>query len=173
VVEVGITNPPALVISAVPLAGRVHSIDDRPKRVAEGAIRPVQTDLRKQGYELTCFGLPLGSTKPLPGLDKILRSHALIHTADGELFRQALIHASGRCHIAAFTIKERDLLAVACKSLNIKKEDLLGRLTALGKLVGSPWSQDEKFAALAAWLALFSLKAKAGSSSTEVKTQEG
>jgi hypothetical protein len=141
--------------------------------LAEGAIRPVQTDLRKQGYELTCFGLPLGSTKPLPGLDKILRSHALIHTADGELFRQALIHASGRCHIAAFTIKERDLLAVACKSLNIKKEDLLGRLTALGKLVGSPWSQDEKFAALAAWLALFSLKAKAGSSSTEVKTQEG
>ena len=31
----------------------------------------------------------------------------------------------------------------------------MGRLTALGKLIGSPWSQDEKFAALAAWLALF------------------
>ena len=132
------------------------------KRLAEGTIRPIQTDLRKQGYEITCFGLPLASTKPLPSLDKILRSHALIHTADGELFRRALIRAGGRCNLAAFTIKERELLALACKTLSIKNEDdLMGRLTALGKLIGSPWAQDEKFAALVAWLALFSRKANA------------
>ncbi len=51
--------------------------------------------------------------------------------------------------------KSVDLLVDACKTLSIKNEDLMGRLTALGKLIGSPWSQDEKFAALAAWLALF------------------
>jgi len=31
---------------------------------------------------------------------------------------------------------------------------LLRRITELGKPFGSPWSQDEKFATLAAWLAL-------------------
>jgi hypothetical protein len=142
----------------------VSRIESGAKRLAEGVIHPIQTDLRKQGYELTCFGLPLASAKPLPSLDKILRSHALIHSADGELFRRALIHASGRCNLAAFTIKERELFAVACKTLSIKNEDLIGRLTALGKLVGSPWAQDEKFATLAAWLALFSRNANAGRS---------
>jgi hypothetical protein len=132
----------------------VARIEAGAKRLAEGVIRPIQKDLREQGYELTCFGLPLASAKPLPTLDKILRSHALIHTADGELFRRALIHASGRCNLAAFTIKERDLVVDACKTLNLKNEDLKGRLTALGRLIGAPWSQDEKFAALAAWLAL-------------------
>src|SRR5205085_9080661 len=132
----------------------VSRIEEEAKRLAEGVIRPIQTDLRKQGYELTCFGLPLASTTPLPSLDKILRSHALIHTADGELFRRTLIYASGRCNVAAFTIKERELVVDACKTLSIKNEDLMGRLTALGRLIGSPWSQDEKFAALAAWLAL-------------------
>jgi len=133
----------------------VSRIEEGAKRMAEGVIRSIQTDLRKQGYELTCFGLPLASTKPLPNLDKILRSHALIHTADGELFRRTLIYASGRCNVAGFTIKERELVVEACKTLSIKNEDLMGRLTALGKPIGSPWSQDEKFAALAAWLALF------------------
>jgi hypothetical protein len=141
----------------------VSRIESGARRLAEGAIRPVQTDLQKQGYELMCFGLTVSSTKPLPSLDKILRSHALIHTADSELFRQALIHASERCNVAAFTIKERALFAVAGKTLSIKKEDLIGRLTALGKTIGSPWSQDEKFASLAAWVALFSHEARAGS----------
>lgn len=132
----------------------VARIEKGAKRLAEGVIWQNQKDLREQGYELTCFGLPLASAKPLPSLDKILRSHALIHTADGELFRRALIHASGRYNLAAFTIKERDLVVDACKTLNLKNEDLKGRLTALGRLIGTPWSQDEKFAALAAWLAL-------------------
>ena len=132
----------------------VSRMEEGAKLLAEGVICPIQRDLRKQGYELICFGLPLASANPLQ-LDRILRSHALIHTADGELFRRALIHASRRCNLAGFTIKERDLLVDACKTLSIKNEDLMGRLTALGKLIGSPWSQDEKFAALAAWLALF------------------
>jgi hypothetical protein len=134
----------------------VSRVDSAAKRLAEGAIRTVQTDLRKQGYELKCFGLPLASSKPLASLDKILSSHALIHAADGELFRRALIHAGERCRVAAFTIKERDLFAVACETLAIKRDDLMDCLTAIGKPIGSPWSQDEKFAALAAWLSLFS-----------------
>ena len=123
-------------------------------RLAEQAIRSIQAELGKQGYEVTCFGLPCASAKPLPNLDKILRSHALVHTADGALFRRALIHAGERCQIAQVAFEERELVAVACKALKIDKDNLMYTLVGLGKLIGSPWSQDEKFAAMAAWLAL-------------------
>jgi hypothetical protein len=79
---------------------------------------------------------------------------ALIHTADGELFREALLHASGRCGLHDFRIKEKELLDHAGQVLRLKGADLMGRVTDLGRPFGSPWSQNEKFATLAAWLAL-------------------
>jgi len=80
----------------------------------------------------------------------------LIHTADGELFREALIHASGRCGVDIFASKERELLATASQALRVPREELIDRLTAVGASLGPPWTQDEKFAALAGWLSLLS-----------------
>jgi len=129
-------------------------VESAATRLAEDAIRTVQVDLRKRGYELTCFGLPLRSARPLPRLEKILLSHALVHAADGELFRRALIRASEQCQITGLTLAERELVTIACETLKIDKNDILGRLAELGKPIGPPWSQDEKFATMAAWLAL-------------------
>jgi hypothetical protein len=124
------------------------------RRLAEEAIRLVHGDLHKQGYELGRAGLLLASGRTLPTLEKILASHALIHTADGELFREALLGASKQCELAAFTIKEREVVDTAAQSFRIKAPVLMRRVTAIGKPLGAPWSQDEKFATLAAWLAL-------------------
>jgi hypothetical protein len=132
----------------------VSQIESAATWLAASAIRTVQLDLRKQGYEITCFGLPVGSARPLPSFEKILLSHALVHTADGELFRRALIRACEQCHISGLTLRERELVAIACKAWKVDKNDLLVRLAKLGKPMGPPWSQDEKFAAMAAWLAL-------------------
>jgi hypothetical protein len=132
----------------------IARVESEAQHLAEAAIRSVQTELREQGYKLTSFGLLLASGKPLPSLDKILSSHALIHTADGELFRRALTQAGERCGMAAHTIKESELFSVASKSLGIEHDDLMSRLKTLGKPFGSPWSQDEKFATLAAWVTL-------------------
>jgi hypothetical protein len=132
----------------------VSRVETEAKELAKKTIRSVQTDLQRQGYELTCLGMPVGSAQPLPSLDKILSSHALIHTADGELFRAAVLEAGELRHLAAFTIRERELVPAACGILSLEEQELKTRLTTLGKLVGSPWSQDEKFASLAAWLAL-------------------
>jgi len=126
------------------------------RRLAYRAIRELQSDFLKQRRKLTRCGLVLASGRPLPGLDKILASHALIHTADGELFREAILHASNRCGLRDFRIKERELLERAGEVLGLKGDDLMGRVTELGRSLGSPWSQDEKFATLAAWLALAS-----------------
>jgi hypothetical protein len=132
----------------------IAGVEDEAKRLARAAIQSMQVELQQKGSELAHFALIQASGKPLPTLDRILASHALIHTADGELFRRALTDAAQRCNLVEFTVKQRDLVDTGCKTFGLAAEGLRTRLTILGKPIGSPWSQDEKFAALAAWLAL-------------------
>jgi hypothetical protein len=124
------------------------------RRLGYEAIRAVQARLQEQDYDLKRCGLLLASGRPLPALPQILASHALIHTADGELFREALIHASLRCSFEMFTAKESELLESASSTLHMQRDELVRRLASLGSGLGSPWTQDEKFAALVAWLSL-------------------
>jgi hypothetical protein len=110
--------------------------------------------LGNKGYALERGALLLSSGKALPGLESILLSHALIHTADGEHFREALRHCCADCGVEITGIKERELLDRGVKTLRTRRDRLLRRLTELGAGFGSPWTQDEKYAALAAWLVL-------------------
>jgi hypothetical protein len=129
------------------------------RRLAYGAIRELVSRTQEQGVKLTRCGLLLASGRPLPALEKILGSHALIHTADGELFREALLHASKRSGLQEFTIKEKELLDRAGGVFRARPSELMRRATELGREFGAPWSQDEKFATLAAWMALKTKKA--------------
>ncbi len=123
------------------------------RRLAYRAVRELASRAQEQGAKLTRCGLLLASGRPLPTLEKILVSHALIHTADGELFREALLHASARCGLQEFTIEEKELLDRAGQVFRSKPNEVMRRVTELGRSLGAPWSQDEKFATLAAWLA--------------------
>jgi len=124
------------------------------RALALAALRAAQTEVAQQGFKLTSAALLLASGRPLPELPKILASHSLIHTADGEFFREALLHACARSDLAITTIRERELFATASAALRRKPAILTRFVSDLGKPLGSPWTQDEKFATLAAWLAL-------------------
>ena len=132
----------------------VSRVRTEARDLAWEAINSVRSSLRRQGYELKRCGLLLASGKPLPDLPQILASHALIHTADAELFREALLHAGRRCGLETFTTKESELLERASRTLQLRADELDRRLVRLGSAVGSPWTQDEKLAALVAWLSL-------------------
>lgn len=132
----------------------VARVQKEARRLAYRAIRGLQSDSEAQGIKLNRCALLLASGRALPSFESILASHALIHTADGELFREALSNAAERCGLEMVGIKERELLQCAKQKLRIQPVVLLRRVAELGKPFGSPWSQDEKFAALAAWLAL-------------------
>src|SRR5215472_2538383 len=134
----------------------VKRVEAEAERLAFRAISAAQSDLQKQGIQLTRCGVLLASGRRLPEFEKILASHALIHTADGELFREALSRAAKRCGVETVGIKEKEVLKSAQQALRVQPAALLSRVTELGKPFGSPWSQDEKFATLAAWLALTS-----------------
>jgi hypothetical protein len=126
------------------------------RSLAYRAICELQKSLHAEGYRLTRSGLVLASGRPLPNLPGILGSHALIHTADGELFREALLHACARCGLLSKTAKERELRDEAPQILRLRPNDLTRRIVQLGRSLGAPWSQDEKLATLIAWLALVS-----------------
>lgn len=132
----------------------IAQVRAKARELARDAMRKLRTTLKQGGYELKHGALLLASGRPLPELEKILGSHALIHTADGELFRESVMHACERGGVAMTRIKERELVDTAAKSLCVAPPVLLRRITELGKAMGSPWTQEEKFATLGAWLAL-------------------
>jgi hypothetical protein len=99
--------------------------------------------LRSKGHEVAACGLLLGSGKALPGLERILASHALVHTAEGEMFRDVLAWAAQECGLPVTTVREKGIEAASLK-----------RIGSLGKLIGPPWTQDQKCATLAALAAL-------------------
>lgn len=127
---------------------------DEAFNLAERALRDAVAELRAQGHEPVASGLLLAAGRPLPGLREVLASHALIHAAEGELFRDVLRRASRECGLRVAEVRERELDERAERSLRCSAAELRGRLAAWGKALGPPWRQDEKRAALVAWLAL-------------------
>lgn len=124
------------------------------RRLAIRAFAEAAGDLLREGYEIVGCGLLLASGRPLPGLPAILASHALIHTADGEHFRNAIVHAAGHMKLPMTAVREKDVWARASADLRAPIEKLQRRIGEIGKSIGPPWTQDQKLAALAGWLAL-------------------
>jgi hypothetical protein len=95
-----------------------------------------------------------GSGRTAPTLEATLNSHAAIHTAEGEFFREIITHAAEACGLHVRRIKEKELFELAAREFRIPAADLNRGLNELGKITGPPWQQDHKFAALAGWLVL-------------------
>lgn len=122
--------------------------------LARRAVRATIYDLRKKGHQVVCCGILLAAGRSAASLAATLASHALIHTADGELFRDALGHAIEHCALPMTGVRERDLYTRATADLGLPTEGLRQRVAELGRAIGPPWRRDEKLAALVAWVAL-------------------
>ena len=128
---------------------------DSSRRLALEALRAARDELRGRDHDVAGCGLLLASGRPLPDdLHAILASHALIHAAEGEMFRDVLVRASEACALPVTGVRERDLLARAAEATGLPAPDLQRRVGEMGRALGPPWRQDEKLATLAAWLVL-------------------
>jgi hypothetical protein len=132
----------------------VTRYSEEASRLASKELRAVLAGLKKSGHEVVGCGLLLASGRPLPALESILASHALIHSADGELFRDALADAVKKHRLNLVRVKEKEVVDEAASRLRLEAVDLQNRVAAFGRSVGPPWTQDQKLAATAAWLAL-------------------
>jgi hypothetical protein len=113
------------------------------RALALEAMSATVKGLRSRGHEVAGCGVVLGSGKALPELAKILASHALIHTAEGEMFRDVLAWAAKQCRLPVIGVREKSLDPSSLK-----------RIGSLGKLIGPPWTQDQKYASVAAFMTL-------------------
>jgi hypothetical protein len=113
-------------------------------RLAVAAI----ADLVKE-FHIVGSAVLQASGRTLPSLEKILASHPLIHTAEGEFFRHTVSQAFEDLQITVTAIRQRDLEERA-KSTFGSASRIQGTIASLGKTIGPPWTKDHKTAALAA-----------------------
>jgi hypothetical protein len=113
------------------------------RALASEAISVAIKALRSRGHEVVACGVILGSAKTLPPLEKILSAHPLLHTAEGEMFRDVLVWAAKELCLPVTGVREKSIDPAALKSID-----------SLGKLIGPPWTQDQKYATIVAFKAL-------------------
>jgi hypothetical protein len=89
----------------------------------------------------------------MPGLEKILASHPLLHTAEGELFRNVIVRACGGQGLSVVAVTEKELMPRLESEIGVSAEVVQQNLQRVGKEIGAPWRQDQKYASLAAWIA--------------------
>ncbi|HEX4378967.1 MAG TPA: hypothetical protein VH022_02955, partial [Candidatus Acidoferrum sp.] len=103
--------------------------------------------------------------RTLPPLEKILAAHPLLHTAEGEFFRQAFAKACESNKIPVTKIKERDLEIALKEKFNRNAARIKTKVQLLGRTIGPPWTTDQKNATQAALLLLPSPKKTFGTRS--------
>jgi len=130
------------------------------QRLAVEALTRAASELGDRGFMVVASALLLSSARPLPDLEKILASHPLIHTAEGEFFRQAFHSAFEHLKIPLTRIPARDLDDYALKAFGKAAPEIQKRIDRMGRALGAPWTRDEKTAALAAAIVLSGAQSK-------------
>lgn len=124
------------------------------ERLAAKALGDLLVELRDRQYSVVGCALLLASGRELPSLDKILASHALIHAAEGEFFRHAISSGCTRRSVPVTGIRERDLRQKLQRACGERAEKIEEQISALGRSLGPPWTQDQKAAAMGAFTVL-------------------
>jgi hypothetical protein len=123
-------------------------------RLARDFIRAQFEQLKERGIIIRSVGIIDSSGRKQISLPSILASHALIHAADGDHFRNSLFAAAEQCRLQVCRIPARDLEQHAGKCLRLPVNRMLSTVKNLGLGKGAPWGADQKKAALLAWTLL-------------------
>jgi hypothetical protein len=132
----------------------IRRLQESSGRLALKAVKGAISEVAKGGHEVVTCGILLASGRPLGTLSDTLASHAKIHTADGEHFRDAIVSAAERCRLLVAKAREREVWGDAARILDLPVAVLEKRIGAIGKSLGPPWRLDEKLATAVACRAL-------------------
>jgi hypothetical protein len=124
------------------------------ERLALAVVEEVRRELEGRQYGIAGCAVLLASGRVLPPLEKILGAHPLIHTAEGEFFRDAVRRACGRLKIPVTAIPEREVEARARTVFGNAAGRVVRSVASAGSSIGPPWTKDHKGAAMAAAMVL-------------------
>jgi hypothetical protein len=134
--------------------GRLDGYMTVATRLARDFIRAQSEQLKERGVVIRSVGIIDSSSRKQISLPSILASHALIHAADGDHFRNSLFAAAEQCRLQVCRIPARDLEQHAGRCLRLPVNRMLSTVKNLGLGKGAPWGADQKKAALLAWTLL-------------------
>ena len=137
--------------SATALVNRAREASQKAARLA---IKDVLRELDSRGAKAAVCGVLSSSTLVPDDLSRILRSHPLIHAAEGALFQQAIVSVCESCGLAVTAAREREVWSRAAAAWGLPEPRLRKEIDALRTTVGAPWSADHKTAAAIALLAV-------------------
>jgi len=148
------TQPYHVAASLGPGRGRavIERCAARAEELARTGLQRLAADVAPARI-VSCAILTSKAREPLD-LETTLRSHALIHAAEGLLFREAVARAAVACGLDIEAIPEGELFDVAARMWRTRPEAIRKRLSDLRRTVGAPWTTDEKLATVAGLLTL-------------------
>jgi hypothetical protein len=131
----------------------VAQVGQTARTEAAWQLRRTVAELEAAGYDVV--GAAVAAPRQVPDdLSEILGSHPLVHTAEGQLFRDALADATEQLGLPLTRFVQQELYEEAAVQVGTTDASLQAQLTGLGRALGPPWQKDQKEAAAAAWLAL-------------------
>jgi hypothetical protein len=127
----------------------VESAEERFTKLAQKELAAFVTGL---GADVASARLAAPAPKPLPALEKIVKSHPMVHLAEIELYRRVFGAACEALDVPAKRVAEA--AKEIASALRWEPARVAKHLMAMGKASGRPWAAEQKEAALAAWVAL-------------------
>ena len=124
------------------------------QEAASLAVKDAMEELSSRRVKVDVCGILSGSTVVPNDLAAILRSHPLIHAAEGALFQNAIASVCEGRELPVVLSREREVWVRAAAIWDIAEPALRKSVDGLRKSLGPPWSADHKSAAAIALLAL-------------------
>ena len=109
------------------------------QKAARLAIQNILRDLELRGAKADVCGVLSGSTPVPDDLARILRSHPMIHAAEGALFQQAVVSACESCGLAVTAAREREIWSRVATAWGLAEPDLRKEIDALRSFYRVPW----------------------------------
>lgn len=134
--------------------GRLRGYLEVATAMAHAAIETQYAAVKQRGYQVKSVGIIESSGRKEISLSSVLKSHALIHAAEGDHFRNALSAAAQGLGLRVCRVQARALEDHAVSQLRLPLKRMLDTVNQLGRQVGPPWGADQKKAALLAWTLL-------------------
>jgi hypothetical protein len=144
-----------------------HAVQDMPPAKAALLVREVHeavdgltdeviadlADIARDHGPLVAVGVT-GFPRDVPTLDKVLKSHALLHLAEGELYRGAVCDAADARGLTVVPIHPKEGIRDTAHAVGVPAEPFARRLVDLRAELGAPWQADHRLATAAALAAL-------------------
>ena len=120
---------------------------------ASAALGQVVCEAKDEGGFVRSCGVVVGAFDGAP-LASILASHALAHAAEGRLYQQALLRGAESVGLDSVAVPKKSIWEEGGSALGVPEDALRDGIVSLRREIGPPWAEDQKLAAVAAWIAL-------------------